>query len=85
MTIGNVDYQGFDENFIIPAGQSSYTYMTTIRSNPESEPTEWFSAAVQYVSGSEVMFMGPNASVAIMDTDSKNCNSFYLIILLKIK
>ena len=85
MTIGNVDYQGFDENFIIPAGQSSYTYMTTIRSNPEREPTEWFSAAVQYVSGSEVMFMGPNASVAIMDTDGKNCNSFYLIILLKIK
>ena len=68
MIIGNVDYQSFDDNFVIPAGQSSYTYMATILSNPEHEPTEWFSAAIQYVSGSELTFMGPNASVAIIDT-----------------
>ena len=80
LIIGNVDYQSFDKTFVIPAGQSSYIYMATILSNPEHEPTEWFSAAIQYVSGSELLFMGRNASVAIMDTDGKNCNNFYLII-----
>ena len=77
LTIGNVDYQLFDETFVIPAGQSSYTYMTTILSNPEHEPTEWFSAAIQYVSGSEVMIMGPNATVSILDTDGKQLSLFF--------
>ena len=67
--IAGTDYVAFSETITLPAGSTRHYYTTTIRSNPEAELSEQFSATLDFVSGNQLTVSGPDATVTIIDDD----------------
>ena len=73
--IGNVDYSGFTDDLVLPAGSTSFSYNITILSDDSVEQPEVFNVDVSYVSGSSLTVTGSDATVTITDPSSETlCN-----------
>ena len=68
--IGGSDYNSFNVDLTIPAGQSSIEYNITILNDNTPEPRESFQVLYSTISGQSVSGSG-SSNVTIIDTDSK--------------
>ena len=70
-SIGGTDYASFNEVIVLPAGATGFTYNVTIKSNPEAEQIETFTATMSYESGGAVTVTQDTATVRISDVDGE--------------
>ena len=76
---GDADYTGFDQNIVLPAGSTEFSYNVTILSDDIVEDSEMFDVDLSYVSGSPLTVTGPDATVTITDSSGETLISSYCV------
>ena len=70
-SVGGSDYQSFNEVITLPDGAIGFSYNVTILSDSVSEALEQFNARMEFVSGSPLMVIGPEATINITEDIGK--------------
>ena len=70
-SIGGSDYQSFNEVITLPDSARGFSYNVTILSDSVSETLEQFNARIEFVSGSPLIVIEPEATVNITEDIGK--------------